>query len=40
MGSAVVGGSGGQQGVSPGVDEVLRKADVCRGSCDGDLALR
>lgn len=27
-------------GVSPGVDEVLRKADVCRGSCDGNLALR
>lgn len=27
-------------GVSPGIDEVLRKADVCRGSCDGNLALR
>lgn len=27
-------------GVSPGVDEVLREADVCRGSCDGNLALR
>lgn len=27
------------EGVSPGVDEVLREADVCRGSCDGNLAL-